>query len=106
MPDRGTTNAAIPNTAVEFEMDELQALQESASFNDQLCIDVRYADDTTFIAPVFEKLQLSTNQLQEACLRYGMKIYARETLTFITTTSLILKVHLTQFREFGHQNRN
>ena len=64
------------NLFLEFVMDELQDLQNSASFNDQLCIDVRYADDTTFIAAIFEKLQLSTNQLQEACNKYGMKINA------------------------------
>ena len=64
------------NLFLEFVMDELQDLQDSASFNDQLCIDVRYADDTTFIAAIFEKLQLSTNQLQETCMKYGMKINA------------------------------
>ena len=59
-------------------MEELQDLLESTSFKDHLCIDVRYADDTTFIAAIFEKLQLSTNQLQQACMKYGMKINARK----------------------------
>ncbi|XP_066925921.1 uncharacterized protein [Clytia hemisphaerica] len=62
------------NLFLEFVMDELQELQEATILNNGLCIDVRYADDTTLIASVYEKLQLSTNQLQDACLKYGMKI--------------------------------
>ncbi|XP_066936741.1 uncharacterized protein [Clytia hemisphaerica] len=62
------------NLFLEFVMDELQELQEATILNNGLCIDVRYADDTTLIAAVFEKLQLSTNQLQDVCLKYGMKI--------------------------------
>ena len=57
-------------------MDELEHLQESPTLDNHLCIDIRYADDTTLIAAVFEKLQLSTDQLQQACLKYGMKINA------------------------------
>ena len=62
------------NLFLEFVMDELNDVQQTASFDEHFCIDVRYADDTTLIAALFEKLQISTNQLQEACLKYGMKI--------------------------------
>ena len=62
------------NLFLEFVMDGLQELQASVSFDNQLCMDVRYVDNTTLVAAVFEKLQLSTDQLQEACLKYGMKI--------------------------------
>ena len=64
------------NLFFEFVMDELQELQEPTTFNDSLCIDVRYADDTTLITAFFGKLQLYTNQLQVACLKYVMKINA------------------------------
>ena len=44
------------------------------TLDENLNFDARYADDTTLIAAVFERLQLSTDQLQEACKKYGMKI--------------------------------
>ena len=44
------------NLFLEFVMDELQELQEPTTLNHSLCIDVRYVDDTTLIAAVFEKL--------------------------------------------------
>ena len=34
-----------------------------------------YADDTTIMSTVFEKLQLSTEQLQAACSKWGITIY-------------------------------
>jgi len=46
-------------------MDELRDFQDSASFDGHLCADVCYADDTTLIATVFEKLQFSTDQMLE-----------------------------------------
>ena len=39
-----------------------------------LKFDARYADDTALIAAVFERLQLTTDHLQDACKTYGMKI--------------------------------
>ena len=36
--------------------------------------DIRYADDTTIMSTVFEKLQLSTEELQAACRKWGTKI--------------------------------
>ena len=44
-------------------MDELKCLQEHVILYYELNFDARYADDTTLIAPVFEKLQLATDQL-------------------------------------------
>lgn len=35
---------------------------------------IRYADDTTLMELVFENLQISTNELEKACRRWGMKI--------------------------------
>ena len=64
------------NLFLDFVMEELDQLQHTATFDDKLCIDVRYADDTTLITAIFEKLQLSTDQLLQACLKYGMKINA------------------------------
>ena len=35
---------------------------------------VRYDDDTTLMEMVFDKLQISTDALKEACSKWGMKI--------------------------------
>ena len=62
------------NLFLDFVMDKLKCLQENATLDNDLNFDARYADDTTLIAAVFEKLQLATDQLQETCKKYGMKI--------------------------------
>ena len=62
------------NLFLDFVMDELKCLQERVTLDNDLNFDIRYADDTTLIAAVFEKLQIATDQLQEACKKYGMKI--------------------------------
>ena len=47
---------------------------QHVTLDNDLNFDARYADDATLIAAVFEKLQLATDQLQETCKKYGMKI--------------------------------
>ena len=39
-----------------------------------MSVDIRYADDTTLISAVFEKLQLSTLEPELACQKCGLKI--------------------------------
>jgi len=39
-------------------------------------LDVRYADDTTLITLTFEKLKLSTQKLENACQKFGLKVNA------------------------------
>ena len=51
------------NLCLNFAMDELKWLQEHVILYYELNFDARNADDTTLIAPVFEKLQLATDQL-------------------------------------------
>ena len=62
------------NLFLDFAMMELKCLQDRVSLDNDLCFDVRYADDTTLVAAVFDKLQLSTDQLLSACQKYGMKV--------------------------------
>ena len=59
---------------LEFVMDELKCLQEHVTLDYELSFDARDADDTNLIAPVLGKPQLATDQLQESCKSYGMKI--------------------------------
>ena len=62
------------NLFLEFLMKEIRCLQEDITLNEDLCCDIRYADDTTLISATFELLQLSTMQLENACRKYGLKI--------------------------------
>ena len=62
------------NIFLEFVMLEIKSLQESISLTQELSMDVRYADDTTLIAAIFEKLSLSTEELENACRKWGMKV--------------------------------
>ena len=39
-----------------------------------MSVDIRYADDMTLIFAVFEKLQLSKFELEQACQKWGLKI--------------------------------
>ena len=61
------------NLFLDFVMDELKCLQEHGTLENDLNFDARYADDTTLIVAVFEKLQLATDQLKEACKNMGWK---------------------------------
>ena len=51
-------------------MDEIKCLQDRVTLDEDLNFDARYTDDTTIIAAVFERLQLTTDQLQEICKDY------------------------------------
>ena len=62
------------NIFLEFVMSELKSLQQSLSLTQEVSFDVRYADDTTLIAAVFEKLSISTEELINACNKWGMKV--------------------------------
>ena len=62
------------NLFLDFVMDELKCLKEHVTLDNDLNFDAGYADDTNLIVAVFEKLQLATDQLQEPCKKYGMKI--------------------------------
>ena len=62
------------NIFLEFVMKELLSLSPSIQFDDNMSVDLRYADDTTLLSTVFEKLKLSTKELERACRKWGVKI--------------------------------
>ena len=62
------------NLFLDFVMDEIKCLQDRITLDKDLKFDGRYSDDTTLIAAVFERLELATDQPQEACKKYGMNI--------------------------------
>ena len=55
-------------------MEEVRCSNNDLAYNDDLNIDLKYADDTTLISAVFDLLQLSTDQLVKACKMFGTKI--------------------------------
>ena len=57
------------NIFLDFVMAELKSLRDELHLDEQLSTDCRYADDTTLIAAIFEKLKLSTHELEKACSR-------------------------------------
>ena len=61
------------NIFLEFVMDELTSLT-NFHLEEQMSTEIRYADDTTLISLIFEKLKLSSEELENACKKWGLKI--------------------------------
>ena len=55
-------------------MKGLTCLDRNLRLDDEMSIDIRYADDTTLVSAVFEKLQIATSELENACHKWGLKI--------------------------------
>ena len=72
------------------------------TLDENLNFEARYADDTTLIAAVFERLQLSTDQLQKACKKYGMKISTKKCkiISYSTTNLFIEDEEIEIMKEF------
>ena len=64
------------NSFLEYVIDELQSLDPTLRLPNEMSTEERYADDTTLIAAIFEKLSLSTAELEMACTKWGMQINA------------------------------
>ena len=72
------------NIFLEFVMADVKSIEKTLILSDKMSADIRYADDTTLISAMFEKLQLSTLELEAACKKWGMKINSSKT-KLITT---------------------
>ena len=59
---------------LEYVMKGVKSLNRDFQLNENMSVDIRYADDTTLISAVFEKLQLSTLELEQACQKWGLNI--------------------------------
>ena len=64
------------NLFLEFVMSDVQKLGSGVQMGNMHVNNIRYADDTTLMELMFEKLQLSTDTLERACRKWGMKINA------------------------------
>ena len=57
----------LSNIFLDFVMAELKSLRDELHLDEKLSTDCRYADDTTVTTAIFEKLKLSTHELEKAC---------------------------------------
>ena len=64
------------NLFLEFVMKDLRNLDNGIQMGEMSINNIRYADDTTLVDLVFDKLQISTIELEKACSKWGMKINA------------------------------
>ena len=48
-------------------MKGLTCLDRNLRLDDEMSIDIRYANYTTLVSAVFEKLQIATSELENAC---------------------------------------
>ena len=55
-------------------MKGVKSLNRDFQLNENMSVDIRYEDITTLISAVFEKLQLSTLELEQACQKWCLKI--------------------------------
>ena len=70
-------------------MKELKSLDQDLQMKNTLSVDIRYADDTTLISTVFNKLKNSSGELEEACRKWGMKINGGKCRIISTSTDSI-----------------
>lgn len=66
------------NLFLEFVMKELNSIDRELNYREKTCLDIRYADDTTLLSVIFEKLRLTTQELETACLKWGLKINSKK----------------------------
>ena len=59
------------NLFLEHVMKGVKSVNRDFQLNENMSVDIRYADDTTLISDVFNKLQLSTLELEQACQKCG-----------------------------------
>ena len=62
------------NLFLEFIMKDLRNLDNGIQMGEMSINNIRYADDTTLVDLAIDKLQISTNELEKACSKWGMKI--------------------------------
>ena len=65
---------SLLNICIEHVMKGLTCLDRNLRLDDEMSIDIRYADDTTLVSAVFENLQIATSELENACHKWGLKI--------------------------------
>ena len=52
-------------------MTGFKSLNHNFQLNENMSVDISYADETTLTSDIFKKLQLSTLELEQACQKLG-----------------------------------
>ena len=73
----------VASLFLKFIMADLKSLCKEFKPDTNLGFDIRYADDTTIMSTVFEKLQLSTEELQVACRKWENQLLKMQGHHFI-----------------------
>ena len=61
------------NILLEHVMKGLKCLDRNLRMDDKMSMYIRYANNTTLVSAVFEKLQIATSELENACNKWGLK---------------------------------
>ena len=63
------------NIFLEFVINKIESISNSFDMKDEeFSLRIKYADGSTLLALDFEKLQVATLELEQACLKWGMRI--------------------------------
>ena len=63
------------NMFLEFAIDAIETISNNFDMDDgDFSLLIKYSDDSTLLALDYEKLQVATYELQQACSKLGMKI--------------------------------
>ena len=63
------------NIFLEFAINEIESISNNFDMKDEkFSLSIKYADDSTLLTLDFEKLQVANLELQQACLKWSMKI--------------------------------
>ena len=63
------------NIFLEFFISEIESISNNFDMKDEeFSLSIKYADDPILLTIDFKKLQVTTLELQQACLKWGMKI--------------------------------
>ena len=73
-------------------MREIKCLDKQLELNGKMVTDVRYADDTTFISAVFEKLELAKSELEKTCAKWGLKINPNKCAVLISSADCHIEI--------------
>jgi len=80
------------NVFLDHVMKEVKSLDTHFQLKDDMITDIRYADDTTLVSAVFEKLRRSTAELEKACTKWGLKINPNKCAIMSSETNEEIKI--------------
>ncbi|KAK3865205.1 hypothetical protein Pcinc_029177, partial [Petrolisthes cinctipes] len=84
-----SVSPSLFNVYLEFVMEELESANNYFGYSEDLVTEIRYGDDTTLIAGGIEQQRVVTEELEQACRRWGLKINAGKSKTMSPSNEVI-----------------